>query len=352
MMIKSLKNDFLNALANKDYQSLPLEESIIKICSPEQRKSLFSQETTNRRFSNADLKTLPINKDTPTFVIQHAENFESFPSERTLEQNNLLLEEMMDGIDNHRPFDQFIIEYRNDTRDISDFSKSQTMVSVHVDDDRECVVITAHTMAVIRGKLTIELNPISYKLMTHVDFMLPNDNNRTFRTPVFQPISTFNRPDLMHEIENNVFKQCDTILQKIINGVENHSDEAIDVPALINALQSQGSFQDALWALVNFFRLYKAVNVESVVVNAPKLPPKARKVKGNKYDRHNDYIVLKPKMTAIKHDSFQGDGTTHVGTPKRAHSRRGHLRKIKSGKTVYVNPCYIKGGSAGQSYII
>lgn len=74
-------------------------------------------------------------------------------------------------------------------------------------------------------------------------------------------------------------------------------------------------------------------------------PPQKINRKRNKKGKPNlkDFHFLK-----INNKKHKTENKMEAGTPKRAHFRRGHIRKYKNGNMIWVNHCYIKGNASGH----
>ena len=374
-MIRSRKNELLNLLDKKKYTTLYSDyiddEHIFT------RGGLHSQDIMDRKYNATEKKMLGINEDTPTFVINDTSIFDDYNvTDLCGLEIGKLYYEMVEYIDN-KPFENFIIEYNVSEKILKDIyeksggakSKAHIVESRHFyifntaehGDSKYPVINCCNINTLLSGEEKVVINPCSVLLTAEMDVVLKSeDATSSTKIPLFALLPSMGKEKINSD-ENEFFEFfydasifISDKFEEMNNMVDGSdvADKFQEADLVLRKFYTSPSIADMAWVLLNFFRLYNAVNVESVVVTAPKLPPRARKKPGKKYNTHNDFIVLKPKTTVTKYDRFQGDGSTGSGTPKRAHARRGHLRHLKSGKTTYVQPCYIKGGAAGQEYII
>ena len=378
-MIRSRKNELLNILDAKEYITVYTDSFAMKHGEDErseaERFNLRSDIISSRRYSKTQFEQFGITKDTPTFVINTPEEFENFT---VTGMSGIYIGKMFSGVlplFENPPFDNFIIEYKTPVAvinevnengdpyndDINESYNFYVFNTVEVEDEKK-QTITCITMNIINGRLLTVINPVAVSLLHITELNVVNETStEIFISPFFTLTSAMGDEKLTQGEMDYYGHRREKLDQTIelLKLFEKNDFAEDDGQKLIDQLNERlrynyltPSINDMAWVYLNFIQLYSAVNVESVVVTAPKLPPRARKKLGKKYNTHNDFIVLKPKATVTKYDSFKGDGSTGSGTPKRAHARRGHLRHLKSGKTTYVQPCYIKGGAAGQEYII
>ena len=383
-MQRSRKNELLNILDAREYITVYTDcfamkhgdSDIDSDISEAEHFNLRNDFIASRKYSKTQIEQFGITKDTPTFVINNPEEFETFTVTGLSGVYIGKLFSDLIPLFETPPFDNFIIEYKTPHTIINDVNENGDPANDNINEsynfyifntieveDEKVRTITSITVNKINGKKLTVINPVAVSALhiTKVD-IIGDASIENFTIPFFTLTPAMGDEKLTKgELDYYEYRRgkIDNVVKLFEQVEDNDFVNAEDSEKLIAQINDDlrfsyltPSINDMAWVYLNFLQLYNAVNVESVVVTAPKLPPRARKKPGKKYNTHNDFIVLKPKATVTKYDRFQGDGSTHNGTPKRAHARRGHLRHLKSGKTTYVQPCYIKGGAAGQEYII
>lgn len=100
--------------------------------------------------------------------------------------------------------------------------------------------------------------------------------------------------------------------------------------------------------LMDFLHLLNCNNVNLERVVPSKSVNKKRRKKGKKVFRPYHVLKIKPgPKTRTIHDP-----AAQPGSPKAPHSRRGHVRKLPTGNTTWVSPCFINGGGGKKDYFI
>lgn len=103
---------------------------------------------------------------------------------------------------------------------------------------------------------------------------------------------------------------------------------------------------DEIIALTHFLSVLSCSNVESVKVKPKKRPMgKLGKLKAAHWDRieKNEYHVLQIKVG----EDHSGSTKTEYQGVIRQHMRRGHIRRLPTGKRVWVTPCIVGNPELG-----
>ncbi len=94
--------------------------------------------------------------------------------------------------------------------------------------------------------------------------------------------------------------------------------------------------------------------LDQVCPALPAKPPRPRKLRSGKIPKlsqRNNAIVVRPRAERFP-DPTEADAPARVGKPPAPHVRRGHLRRLRSGKIVKIKPASVRGGIIPKDYRI
>ena len=270
---------------------------------------------------------------TPTFVLTNPD-----PSNEYLSSINY-----QDFMDN-RPFDNFVIEVvvtnHLATKDWNEPLIILVAVQFHHVDEQAFFGTQRgdNCNPMVFNAAVYGFRPTSKTLYRHyINFTYSveeDDPALTFR-PTTGYAKVIPDPDAPDEWITEISDDTDDSLNLALEGID---------PA------DTDSHQAIMGCMLGLYSSLSQPQHELVTVKAPKLPPKAKKIKGQKFQKNNDFIIISPLKSIAIADTNDDVLTRHHKSPI-GHARRGHFRQYKTGKTVWVNASKVKGGGSGKTYI-
>ncbi|PSV00516.1 hypothetical protein [Photobacterium kishitanii] len=334
-MFRSKRNEILNCFHGGEWAALVTEQFLMEMgCNI--NDTLYVSPS---KMKTSDLNKIGFDDKTPTFVIQHSEGLEVVPIDFTsLELSNHFL---------MAPFDSFIIEREpnsmlNDNGDVFESFRQLTAYNRLDDAPNGNSVWEISSMNIADRPACTGLPRC---LVNPVKCIVEVGTCGSVLTPHFVCNYSF-------ENKMTSLSLLSTLQDEVASIPINHKNSDLLINGTLSFAAKISVWRDGLFDLIHLTRLLEANNIEKTTVSAPKLPPKEKKGKGQKYNRHNDFIVLSVKNRSAEQKRTARESSGD-GTPKRPHHRRGHMRTLASGVKTYVSPSFIKGGDAvGQEYII
>lgn len=301
-MNKSLKNEILNAILSGK----------CRIFGPDYQNS-------NKRYNpnrNELLLSCGFDVNTPVFLMP----------DNIIDQSidDTKITPTSDNLINNRPFDNFVIEMNVVDEDDSNIVITALMAFNHLqmqDEAEETAEFLVCNLYFYEQKTKV-VSKEELRLVFVPNASNNKDGNISYFCFESDPI--FIRDD---EKDTTMLDFGDVV--KEINGLP-----ISDNPVFTTILTSISCL---------YSKLTKKVNT-CIKVKVPKLPPKISKPKGYKVPKFNDYIVINDSDKT----SFIADKKNHeeivIGhaiSTKKPHFRRGHIRRYKTGKEVWVKSARI-----------